>query len=73
MYYFYTRKINNIKYSFIYNTENPNEVKVLYNNKVKIFYTPFTFTSLQDFNNYHEEYFNDEECVKSFLHNLKIN
>jgi hypothetical protein len=73
MYYFYTRKINNIKYSFIYNTENPNKVKVLYNNKVKIFYTPFIFTSLQDFNKYHEEYFNDEECVKNFLYNLKIN
>lgn len=72
MVYLYTTKVNGQKYKFIYNTRKPFEMTVFVNGKKRVFECPIPFSSSENFKKYHDDFFNNKDCVKNFLNDVAI-
>ncbi|PAD70612.1 hypothetical protein CHH83_02075 [Bacillus sp. 7586-K] len=70
--YLYTNVINGNKYKFIYDQKKPLEMKIVCNGKTRKFHSSISFSSLEEFNKYHDEFFKDKMRVKDFLYNCSI-
>lgn len=72
MNYLYTTIINGQKYKFIYNSSKPDKMTIIVNGKKRIFDCSISFSSLEDFNKYHENFFKDKDCVNHFLRDISV-
>ena len=69
--YTYRRVINNDEYFFLYFKEF-DEIHVMINkDKIVIFKSHGKFSTQREFEEYHGGYFNNEDCEKYFLNEVK--